>query len=208
MRREVSKIENKSPIFTEVVNDKKSKLYLYGTIRKAYPWEDEGDCISAKAVKDQLIKLSGQDIDIHINSGGGDVFESIAICNLLKSHDGEISIYIDSLAGSGSSIIATAGKDIYMYPNSMQMIHKAWTIALGNSDDLKKAAEDLDKIDTAVAASYMSKFTGTEEELKQLLSYETYMTAEEALAFGFCTKIIDAEEKESEPQQNIKESLF
>lgn len=186
-----------------------AELYLYGTIRQASWYDEDGLYISSKQVKDKLVELKGKNINVHINSNGGDVFESIAICNLLKQHDGEVNIYIDAMAGSGASIIATAGKGVYMYDNSMQMVHKAWTIALGNADELRKLAVDLDKVDAAVKASYMSKFVGTEEELETLIADESYLTAEECFAFGLCTEIIkDASEEDVKPQANTKESLF
>lgn len=203
---EIPKIQTRLEVKNEVDSDV-AELYLYGVIRQAYWWDEEDDCISAKGVRRKLEGLKGKDINVHINSGGGDVFESIAICNLLKQHDGEINIYIDAMAGSGASIIATAGKNVYMFTNSMQMIHKAWTIVLGNADELREEANKLDKIDSSVKASYMSKFVGTEEELEKLIADETYLTAEECLAFGLCTEILD-EEKEEPPQNSIKETLF
>lgn len=182
-------------------------LFMYGTIRQTYWWEDENNCISADAIRKRLNELKGKDINVHINSPGGDVFESIAICNLLKQHDGEIHIIIDSMAGSGASLIATAGKTVKMFANSMQMIHNAWTIACGNAMQLRKEADDLEKIDSAVKASYMSRFIGTEEELTQLLDDESYLTADECLAFGLCSEIIE-NEQENKGQASIKQSLF
>ena len=188
-----------------------AELYLYGTIREAYPWDEEEDCISAKRVMGALKELKGKPINAHINSNGGDAFESIAICNLFKQHDADINIYIDSMAASGASIIATAGKNVYMFANSMQMIHNAWTYASGNSKELRKTADDLDKLDLSVKASYMSKFVGTEEELEKLLADESYLTVAECLAFGLCTEIIVAKEVTPEPlapENNIRETLF
>lgn len=201
---EMPKIQTRLEVKKEADSDV-AELYLYGVIRQAYWWEDEDECISSKGVMKKLEGLKGKDINVHINSGGGDVFESIAICNLFKQHDGNINIYIDAMAGSGASIIATAGKNVYMFTNSMQMIHKAWTIALGNADELRKVATDLDKIDSAVKASYMSKFVGTEEELEKLIADETYLTAEECLAFGLCTEILEEEEI---VENSIKETLL
>lgn len=184
-----------------------AELFLYGTIRQAYWWDDENSCISSTGVKNSLAALKGKNINVHVNSNGGDVFESIAICNLLKQHDGDVNVYIDAMAASGASLLATAGKNVYMFANSMQMIHNAWTIAAGNATQLRKAADDLEKIDSAVKASYMGKFVGTEDELTQLLADETYLTAEECLAFGLCTKIVDSKQEEP-PQNSIKESLL
>lgn len=205
---ENTKIETRLEVKNEV-DSGVAELYLYGTIREAYWWDDEDECISAKRVKSALNELKGKAINVHINSGGGDVFESIAICNLFKQHDGDINIFIDAMAGSGASIIATAGKEVYMFTNSMQMIHKAWTYGYGNADELRKIASDLDKIDTSVKASYMNKFVGTEDELEQLIADESYLTADECLAFGLCTKIIE-ENKDEEIKNEIpiKVSLF
>ena len=183
-------------------------LFLYGSIRQSYWWDDEGSCISANGVRKSLESLKGKSINIHINSPGGDVFESIAICNLLKQHDGDINIYVDAMAGSGASLIVTAGTKVYMFANSMQMIHNAWTIASGNATELRKVADDLEKIDSAVKASYMGRFVGTEDELTKLLADESYLTAAECLAFGLCTEIIEDKTEEEPPQDSIKQSLF
>lgn len=199
----------------EVKNDANSDsvdMYLYGTIRQAYWWDDEEDCISAKRVKVSLSEVKGKRVNVHINSGGGDVFEAIAIQNLLKQHGCEVYIYIDALAGSGASIIAMAGDKVFMPQNAMIMIHKAWTLASGNSDDLRKVANDLDKIDESVKASYKNRFVGTDEELSKLIADESWLTAEECLAFGFCDEILEEKkekEKEKEEVENkVKESLF
>lgn len=194
----------------EVKNEAQSevaKLYLYGSIRQAYYWDDEEDVISSKRVKNALIEVGDKDIDVHINSGGGDVFESIAIMNTLKQHKGKVNVIIDSLAGSGASVIAMAGDTIKMFPSSMLMIHKAWTFGSGNSDELRKLADDLDKIDTSVKASYQDRFVGTDEELEELIKAESWLTAEECKAFGFCDVEVE-EVKETEPQADVKESLF
>lgn len=199
-----TRLEIKNEIGADAVD-----LYLYGTIRQAYMWDEEDDCISSKAVRGKLLGLQGRDINVHINSPGGDVFESIAICNLLKQHDGTVDIYVDAMAGSGASLIATAGKRVVMYANSMQMIHKAWAIRMGNADEMRKAADDLDKIDSAVKTSYMSKFVGTEAELEKLLADETLLTAAECLAFGLCTEVVEEPGIDpAPPQASIKESLL
>lgn len=202
---EIPKIKTRLEVLNQAESEA-AELYLYGVIREAYWWDDEDSCISAKSVKKALGELKGKPINVHLNSGGGDVFESIAICNLLKQHDADINIYVDAMAGSGASIIATAGKKVYMFTNSMQMIHKAWTYTSGNADDLRKVATDLDKIDSAVKASYMARFVGTEEELESLIADESFMTAAECLAFGFCDEII--EEPQAEDPPNAKQTLF
>lgn len=203
----IPKIETRLEVKNEA-NNETAELYLYGAIRQAYWWDDEEDVISAKRVRNALKELKGKDVNVHINSGGGDVFESITICNLFKQHDGDINIYIDGLAGSGASIVAMAGKKIYMPSNTMMMIHKAWTNAAGNADELRKVANDLDKIDSAVKASYKSRFVGNDEELEALLKEESWLTAEECLAFGLCDEILEQKREEEAPENSIKQTLF
>lgn len=207
----MSKIE-KTKIKTklQVVNQAEDEvvLYLYGTIAESSWWDE--DVISASNVRDSLKEIKGKNLRVHLNSGGGDVFESITIHNLLKQFDGQVTIFVDGLAGSGASIIAMAGDEVVMPSNSMMMIHKASTYAYGNSTEIRKIADDLEKIDTSVRESYKSKFVGEEEELIDLIAEETWLTAEECLAFGFCSEVLK-EEKEEEVIENdipIKVSLF
>jgi len=142
-----------------------------------------------------------------VNSPGGDVFESIAIHNLLKNHEAKIIIYIDSLAASGMSVIAMAADVLIMPKNTMMMIHRAWTWAAGNSKNLRKIADDLEKIDNAVTESYTSRFIGKRTELEKLLDGETWLTAAECKALGFCDEIVDEIELDEEVEEVDDEEL-
>ncbi|SDZ19201.1 head maturation protease, ClpP-related [Tindallia californiensis] len=206
--KDIPKIDTKLEVKNEV-EEEAAELYLYGAIRQAFWFDEEDDVISAKRVRNALNELKGKAVNVHINSPGGDVFESIAICNKLKQHDGEIIVYVDSLAGSGASIVCTGADKVYMFSNSMQMIHKAWTFEVGNADALRKTANDLDKIDATLKSSYMNRFVGTEEELESLLAEETFLTSEECLALGLCDEIISGQaEVDKKPQNNTKETLL
>jgi len=203
---ENTKIKTKFKVVNEVDNEE-VVLYLYGVIAENSWWDDE--VISATRVKDSLKSLDGKDLRVHINSRGGDVFESIAIYNLLKQYKGKVTICVDALAGSGASLITMAGDKVEMPSNSMMMVHKASTFARGNSTDLRKIADDLDKIDTSVRESYKTRFVGEEQELIDLIADETWLTAEECLAFGFSDETLT--ETKEDPIENsapIKVSLF
>jgi ATP-dependent protease ClpP protease subunit len=215
-KENLPEIETRLEVKNQTNEDSPAELFIYGRIRQAFPWENEDDDthISAKAVKDKLNEVANdKELNVHVNSPGGEVFESIAIRNLLVQHEGEVKIIIDGLAGSGASFIATAGH-VVMFKSSMQMIHKAWGMCIGNADDMIKMAEDLEKIDDSILASYMEKFVGEEEELKDLMAEETWLTAKEALTLGLADEIWededveDDEDEEEEPQGSVKENLF
>lgn len=158
-------------------------IYLYGDIAD-YWWDDESN--SAKCLKDKLSELNDvTEINLHINSLGGDVIEGIAMFNLLKQHPAKVNVYVDGFACSIASVIAMAGDTVYMPKNSMMMIHNCWTYAGGNSKELRKTADDLDKIMEASIESYLAKINISREELVELLDAETYLTAEECYNMGF-----------------------
>lgn len=181
-------------------------LYLEGGI-----YDEEG-YISAKSVRE---KLDG-DVVIHLNSPGGSTFEGVAIYNALKDHPGKVTVQIDGIAASAASVIAMGADVIRARPTSMMMIHNCWSFAVGNSKELMKIAETLQKVDESSNKAYMEKFNGSQEELEKMLDDETYLTAEDAYAVGLVDEIMDkAEEtepvKEPEEEQNAEpetKSLF
>lgn len=199
-----------------VEGENKDKLYLYGSIVEEVPkewWsgeEIEGDYIMMKTIKEAFNNSKSDNIEIHLNSLGGDVYTSVAIGNFIKDSNKNVTVVIDAVAASGASIIAMSGNKIKMYPNSMMMIHRASVGCYGNADDLRKFADNLEKFDETVLASYLGHFKGTKDELKELIWNETYMTAEECYALGFCEEIIQNKEEKKEPENksNIKVSLI
>lgn len=163
-------------------------IYIYGDIYDSW-WDDESN--SAISLKDKLLELGDiSEINLHINSLGGDVFEGLAMFNLLKQHKANVKVYIDGVAASIASVIAMAGDKIYMPKNSMMMIHNCWSYASGNSKEFRKLADDLDKIMESSIESYMSKINITKDELKELLDNETWLTAQECFDMGFADELL------------------
>lgn len=198
----------KRDIRFEAKGENEYKLTVYGSIGG---WFSENN---AEAVRRKIQDVKAEKIHVHINSGGGSAFDGVAICNQLKQHNAEIIVHIDGWAASAASVIAMAGDKIIMPSNTMMMIHQASTFEYGNADLFEKTARDLRKIDSALAASYKKRFVGTDEELKQLLKDETWLTAEEAVALGLADEIADEieiddtqEEEEEEVVANFKEDL-
>lgn len=198
----------KRDIRFEAKGENEYKLTVYGSIGG---WFSENN---AEAVRRKIQDVKAEKIHVHINSGGGSAFDGVAICNQLKQHSAEIIVHIDGWAASAASVIAMAGDKIIMPSNTMMMIHQASTFEYGNADLFEKTARDLRKIDSALAASYKKRFVGTDEELKQLLKDETWLTAEEAVALGLADEIADGieiddtqEDEEVEVVENFKEDL-
>ncbi|MFQ3902724.1 head maturation protease, ClpP-related [Staphylococcus sp. 50Mo3-1] len=171
----------------------KGEIYIYGDIVSS-KW-DETD-VTAVDFKNELNQLSDvSEIDVHINSAGGNVFEGHAIYNMLKMHKAKVNIYVDALAASIASVIAMSGDTIFMHKNSFMMIHNSWIMTLGNSKDLRQTADLLDKTDQSSNNAYLDKATNlSEAELKQLLEAETWLTADEALEKGLADEILGASE--------------
>ena len=161
-------------------------LYLYIEIAS---WGAGYSAHSAQSFKQELDDLGEiETLNIYINSPGGDVFEGNTIMNMLKRKKCTKNVYIDGLAASIASVIAMAGDKIIMPSNSMMMIHNAWTYAIGNSKDLRKLADDLDKVNASIRQAYLDKAGDKldEETLINLMDNETWLTAQECFDYGLC----------------------
>ena len=170
--------------------DKKGEIFIYGDIVSEEWFANE---VTAPGFKKQLDELGNvSEIDVHINSSGGNVFEGPAI---YKMHKAKINIYIDALAASIASVIAMSGDTIFMHKNSFLMIHNSWIMTVGNAKELRDTADLLDKTDEASNQAYLDRALNiSEEELKELLDAETWLTASEALEKGFIDEILEPNE--------------
>lgn len=184
------------------ITEQSADLYIYGDIT-SYGWDDAD--VSAYSFKEELEELKNvSEINVHINSYGGETVQGLAIYNLLKQHSATINVYVDGAACSSASIIAMAGNKVHMPKSSLMMIHNCWTWASGNAKELRKQADDMDKIAVAYLSAYMSKVNITEERLKQLLDEESWLTAEECVEMGFADEIIEDEQENTVNQHTNK----
>lgn len=166
-------------------------LYLYIEIAS---WGGGYAAHSAQSFKNELDALGEiSELNIYINSPGGDVFEGNTIMNMLKRKKCTKNVYIDGLAASIASVIAMAGDKVIMPSNSMIMIHNAWTYCAGNSQELRKLADDLDKVNTSIRQAYLDKAGEKldEETVIKLMDAETWLTAQECYDYGLCDVIGD-----------------
>lgn len=168
----------------ETSDSSTAELYIFGDIT-SYPWTDADK--SAHGIVKELQELSVDTIHVHINSYGGEVAEGLAIYNVLKNHSAKVVTYCDGFACSAASVIFMAGDERIMNEASLLMIHNAWSYACGNAEEIRKVAEDLDKITSASVNAYMTGVTISRDEVMALMDEETWLTAEEAVSYGFAT---------------------
>ena len=173
----------------KAAGDKAGEVLIYGDI-VSYKWDDTD--VTAAGFSEDLKALGDVDtLNIYINSYGGSVFQGQAIYSIIKRHPAQKNVYIDGIAASIASLIAMAGDTIYMPENAMLMVHNPWSFAMGNAADLRKEAEALDRILEAMIPAYMAKLGNKtdEETLRGLLDAETWLTAKDALSYGFIDEI-------------------
>ena len=184
-----------------------AELTIYGTIT-SWPWHESD--VSAHNLSAQLAALQGvANINVYINSYGGEVSEGIAIYNALKRHTAHVTTYCDGFACSIASVIFMAGDERVMGNPSRLMINDACTNGYGaNADELRKQADDLDNITEMSIKAYMQHINITEEELRAKMKAETWLSEEEALAMGFATRVDEASEESENPSQSAKKHLF
>ena len=153
--------------------------------------------VTAEAVVAELAALDRTAaIRVRINSGGGDLFDGVAIYNALAAHPGEVVSQVDGLAASAASLVALAGDEVEIATNAFFMIHHPWTFAIGNAEELRAEADLLDKLSHGALVSVYVAFTGqSEEQVRTWMAEETWFTADEALESGFATRIVDLKEE-------------
>lgn len=166
---------------------KTGELYLYGEISDTTWAGDEVTPMQFQADIDSLGDVD--EINVYINSVGGDVFAGISIVNMLERSKAKINIFIDGLAASIASVIAMAGY-VSMPENAMMMIHQPLSGVWGTANEMRKRADMLDKISEIAITSYLKKAKNiTREKLIALLDAETWLTAQQCKEYGFCDKI-------------------
>ncbi|MCT2591143.1 Clp protease ClpP [Streptomyces sp. N2-109] len=161
----------------------------------------------------EIKQLRSTQINLHLSSPGGSVFDGIAIMNGLRSHPANVTIYIDSLAASIASVIAMAGDKVVMRSASELMIHEAAGLSLGNADDMREMAELLDRQSNKIAAIYAERAGGTVEDWRAAMKVETWYSAEEAVAAGLADEVMPprrnpAEEPAAEPRATWDLTVF
>ena len=170
------------------------ELLIYGDIRKKDIFDqwfgDDETRVGSFDFKQELDKIESGKLTVRINSYGGEVAEGMAIYNQLIEFKGEVETIVDGWACSAASVIFMAGKKRIVPESGLLMIHNAWSSAKGDSNAMRKFADDLEKITQPTVNVYASKTGLPEYQIKEMMDRETWITSQEALEMGFATGVV------------------
>jgi ATP-dependent Clp endopeptidase proteolytic subunit ClpP len=166
--------------------------------------------ITAKEFVAALETITTPNINVRINSPGGDVFDGLAIYNALANHKANVACVVDGLAASAASFIALAGSTVSIHNSAMMMIHRAWGFAMGNQSDMTEMAAILAKIDDQLAGIYAKKTGKSIDEIAAIMAGDvdgTWYTAQEAVDLGLVDLIIDPSEEDDDEDETQEEEM-
>lgn len=152
-----------------------------------------GEGITAKRIAGALRAMNGADVTVNINSPGGDMFEGLAIYNLLREYEGHVTVKVLGIAASAASIIAMAGDDIQIGRGAFLMIHNCWVYAMGNRHDFAELAQSLEPFDTAMADIYAARSGLDIAAVQKLMDGESYIGGSDAVAKGLADSLLSAD---------------
>lgn len=170
-----------------------AEIFLYDAIVDDELEAEWWGGVAPQSFVKELRAITASTIHLRINSPGGSVFAARAIETALREHAARVVVHIDGLAASAATFIAMAGDEIRIAPGAMFMIHKAWTYAWGNADDLRRTSDLLDKIDGTLVATYAKRTGASAEQIGEWMAAETWFTAEEAKEHGFVDQVTEDE---------------
>jgi len=177
-------------------------LYIFGDLVSSQWFEDETSPDSFRREIQNLAADGVAELNVHVDSYGGAISAGWAIYNVLKDYPGTVNTYADGFVASAAVYPFLAGKNRYANPMSAFFLHQAWTFADGNADELRKAADDIEKFNAigleAFATAGMDK-----DKILELEKDETWLTASEALELGLATEILDRSD-EPDAQQSVR----
>jgi len=174
-------------------------VYLYDTIVGDRLTAEWWGGICPQDLVPELVALKVSTIHLRINSPGGDMFAGQAIAQALREHPAQIVGHVDGLAASAATHVACACDETVIAAGAMYMIHKSWSFAMGDSDDMLATAALLQKADGIQVKGYMLKTGKPEQQITDWIGAETWFTADEAVEHGFVDAIAEAAEKGATP---------
>lgn len=177
-------------------------ITMFDVIGEDY-WSGGG--VTAKKVVAQLRAIGSRPVEIQINSPGGDMFEGIAIFNVLREHPEPITVKVMGMAASAASIVAMAGDRIEIGAASFLMIHNCWVMAIGNRHDMRETSEWLEPFDQAMVGLYAGRSGQKPEDVAKWMDAETFMSGSQAIDRGFADALLPADAVKQEEDAQVQD---
>lgn len=196
-------LDNWNPAIKAAESD--NTITIFDVIGQDY-WTGEG--VTAKRIAGAL-RAIGEDkpVTVLVNSPGGDMFEGLAIYNLLREHKGEVTVKVLGLAASAASVIAMAGDNIQVARAGFLMIHNAWIMVAGNRHDMREYADYLEPFDRSMADLYSAR-TGIEFKVMQkIMDAESWIGGSDAVEQGFADSLLASDEIEIDENSDARAAL-
>lgn len=171
--------------------DEDRTISMYDVIGYDY-WT--GDGVTARRIAGALRSMGPGPVTVNINSPGGDMFEGLAIYNLLREHQGPVTVKVLSLAASAASVIAMAGDTVQIARAGFLMIHNAWVIASGNRNDMRAIADWLEPFDMAMADIYAARTGSDQGAMVKLMDAESWIGGSAAIDQGFADELLPSDQ--------------
>lgn len=166
-------------------------ISVYDAIGYDY-WTGEG--VTARRVASALRTLGAGPVTVNVNSPGGDMFEGLAIYNLLREHKGDVTVKVLGIAASAASIIAMAGDTVQIARAAFFMVHNSWVIAAGNRNDLRETADWLEPFDAAMADIYVARTGADTKAIAKLMDAESWIGGSAAVEQGFADELLPSDQ--------------
>lgn len=193
---------NEKPL--AAVADDPNTITIYDVIGEDM-WTGGG--FTAKRMSGALRAIGNNDVTVKVNSPGGDMFEGIAIYNLLREHPAKVTIDVMGWAASAASILAMAGDEIRMGLGTFMMVHNAWGVVIGNRHDMRDAAKLFDGFDGAIADIYEARTGMKRKDITDLMDAESFMGPSEAVENGFADIVVNDLTADAGEAKNFSEQI-
>lgn len=182
-----------NPSIKAAVAEQSNSITMYGVIGDSYSGY-YGEGVTLSRVDAALRSIGDNEVDVYINSPGGDMFEGIAIYNRLREHPKKVTVKVIGLAASAASIIAMAGEERLIAKSAFLMIHNCWSYFVGNRHELRGIADQLEEFDTSMRDVYIDTSGTPEKDIEEMMDREAYLSGRSSVDKSFMTGYLSADE--------------
>ncbi len=182
-----------NPSIKAAVAEQSNSITMYGVIGDSYS-SYYGEGVTLSRVDAALRSIGDNEVDVYINSPGGDMFEGIAIYNRLREHPKKVTVKVIGLAASAASIVAMAGEDRLIAKSAFLMIHNCWSYFVGNRHELRSIADQLEEFDTSMRDVYIDTSGSPEKDIEEMMDREAYLSGRSSVDKSFMTGYLSADE--------------